>query len=97
MFEIIIRNLKENKEDMIKADGYALIARNEDDATPDKVQIEETTIDAISNGIAANGNMRAAARLAVAKFDGMKDVRQEEEDKKMEKLRGFLRNMGKEE
>lgn len=97
MFEIIVKNLENEKESLIKADGYVLMSINKNDEEPDGVRIEMCSVDEISNAIAANGNMRAAARLAIAKFDGLKDVMQEETEGKMEKLMGFLRNMGKDE
>ena len=97
MFEIIVKNLENEKESLIKADGYVLMSINRNDEEPDGVRIETCSVDEISNAIAVNGHMRAAARLAIAKYDGLRDVRREEKEEKMEKVLGLLKGMEEEE
>ena len=97
MFEIIVKNLENEKESLIKADGYVLMSINKNDEEPDGVRIEKCSVDEISNAIATKGHMRAAARLAIAKYDGLRDVRREENEEKMEKVLGLLKGMEEEE
>ena len=97
MFEIIVKNLEDGKESLIKADGYVLMSINQSDEEPDGVRIEMCSVDEIANAIAANGHMRASARLAIAKYDGLRDVRREEKEERMEKVRGLLKGMEEEE
>ena len=53
-----------------------LLTMNEDDEKPDSVTILEASIDKMSNAMAFDGDVRAACRLAIAKWDGVKDVEQ---------------------
>lgn len=93
MFEIKITNLETGEEKKtLQADGLLLLTMNEDDAKPDSVVIMETSIDRMSNALAFDGKVRAACRLAIAKWDGMKDEEQKGSEETLGSIIEMLKN-----
>ena len=93
MLEIKIKNLEDGKELEYEADGLLLLAMNEDDDKCDKVVMLEASIENMSNALANNGTARAACRLALAKWDGFKDVKEEKTGELAEKLMGAMKGL----
>lgn len=95
MFEIKITNLETGEEQKtLQADGMLLLTMNEDEDKPDTVVIMETSIDAMSNAMAFDGEVRAACRLAIAKWDGMKDSEQKESKNMLGSIMDVLKKAG---
>ena len=95
MFEIKITNLETGEEKKtLQADGMLLLTMNEDEDKPDAVVIMETSIEEMSNAMAFDGQVRAACRLAIAKWDGMKDSEQKESRKMLGSIVDMLKNAG---
>ena len=93
MLEIKIKNLEDGKELEYEADGLLLLAMNEDDDKCDSVVILETSIEKMSNAMARDGKVRAACRPALAKWDGLKDVKEEKTGELVEKLMGAMKDL----
>ena len=93
MLKITIKNLEDGKELEYQADGLLLLTMNKDDDKPDSVVIMETSIDAMSTALAYDGQVRAACRLALAKWDGFKDEKEEKTNKLMAKLAGVMKEL----
>lgn len=95
MFEIKITNLETGEEkETLQADGMLLVTMNEDEDKPESVVIMETSIEKMSNAMAIDGDVRAACRLAIAKWDGMKDSEQKESRKMLGSFVDMLKNAG---
>ena len=87
MFEITIKNLEDGKVTDYTAEGCCmLLMRVEGDEKHDVVDVRETSVDKMSNVIARNGRLRAAARIGVAKYDGDQDVKDEESRRMLDKI-----------
>lgn len=93
MLEIKIKNLEDGKELEYEADGLLLLTMNEDDDKCDDVVMMETSIEKMSNAMASDGKVRAACRLALAKWDGLKDVKEEKTGELVEKLVGEMKDL----
>ena len=93
MLEIKIKNLEDGKELEYEADGLLLLAMNEDDDKCDNVVMLETSIEKMSNALAMNGTVRAACRVALAKWDGFKDAKEEKTGELVEKLVGAMKDL----
>jgi len=95
MFEIKITNLETGEEKRtLQADGVLLVTMNEDEDKPDTVSIMETSIEEMSNVMALDDDVRAACRLAIAKWDGMKDSEQKKRNDKLGSIMDVLKNTG---
>ena len=93
MLEIKIKNLEDGKELEYEADGLLLLTMNEDDDKSDSVVVLETSIENMSNAMLQDGKVRAACRLALAKWDGLKDVKEEKMGEVAEKLVGVMKDL----
>lgn len=79
MFEIKITNLETGEEKAtLQVDGMLLLAMNKDIDKTDTVSFLNASIDEVSNAMACNDRVRSACRLAIAKWDAMKDKEQSE-------------------
>lgn len=95
MFEIKITNLETGEEKKtLQADGMLLLTMNEDEDKPDAVVIMETSIEEMSNAMAFDGQVRAACRLAIAKWDGMKDAEQSKSREALGNIIDVLKKAG---
>ena len=93
MFEVTIKDLEngEVKEQLV-TEGICLLAiRGENE--PDTVLIMNASIDGISTAIGNDGTMRAAARLGIAKYEGLQDVKREDEQKKIRRMIEMLESL----
>lgn len=99
MFEITIKNLESNEVTEYKVDGLCLMTmeKNDHDDIDSNLDVRNTCVDDISSVIAANGTMRAAARLGIAKHEGAQDVGEEEGRKRMKGIMEALKKAVKEE
>ena len=93
MLEIKIKNLEDGKELEYEADGLLLLTMNEDDDKCDSIVMLETSVEKMSDALAHNGKVRAACRLALAKWDGFKDAKEEKTGELMEKLVGAMKEL----
>ena len=95
MFEIKITNLETGKEKRtLQADGMLLLTMNEDEDKPESIVIMETSIEEMSNAMALDGQVRAACRLAIAKWDGMKDAEQSKSRETLGNIIDVLKKAG---
>lgn len=93
MLEIKIKNLEDGKELEYEADGLLMLTMNEDDDKCDSVVMLETSIEKMSNALAHNGTVRAACRLALAKWDAFKDAKEEKTEELVKKLAGEMKDL----
>lgn len=93
MLEIKIKNLEDGVELEYEADGLLLLTMNEDDNKCNDVVVLETSIEKMSKVMALNGTVRAACRLALAKWDGFKDAKEEKTGELVEKLVGAMKDL----
>ena len=95
MFEIKITNLETGEEEKtMEADGMLLLTMNEDEDKPNSVVLMETSIEEMSNVMALDGMVRAACRLAIAKWDGMKDAEQSKSRETLGNIIDVLKKAG---
>ena len=93
MLKITIKNLEDGKELEYQADGLLLLTMNKDDDKPESVVIMETSIEDMSNALVRDGQVRAACRLALAKWDGFQDMKEEKTSELMEKLAEVMQKL----
>ena len=87
MYEITIRDLETNEiKDTAQGEMVLAVAYNKTEGKPDKMCMRGD-IDNLSYALMHNGNVRAACRLAIARWEGTKDV-EEEKSRKIKKLLG---------
>lgn len=77
-FEIMIRSLENEEENRtIECDECLVIGITDEDEKIDGEAMVCSSIDHMSTVMSSTGALRAAARMAVAKWDGMQDVKRE--------------------
>ena len=89
MYEITIRNLETNEVvDTAQNEMVLAIAYSDDDEREDSVALYGS-IDPLSYAMLYNGHVRAACRLAIAKWEAKEDIEKE----KMRQMKGEIGKM----
>lgn len=77
-FEIMIRNLEnEEKNRTIECDECLVIGITDENEKIDGETMMCSSVDHMSTVMANTGMLRAAARMTIAKWDGLQDVKRE--------------------
>lgn len=94
MYEITIRNLETNEVvDTAQNDMVLAVAYSDVDGRADSVALYGS-IDPLSYALIHNGNVRAACRLGIAKWEAKKDIEQEKMRQTKSEIEKMLEDLG---